>query len=126
MRRWLLLALLAILCAGASAPSAARRHRQGRERTIIDEFIALLSIPNVARDVSDMRRNARHIEKMFARRGVRTRLLEAPGAPPAIYGEILVPGARQTVLFYAHYDGQPVEPRSWDGIETMAALLAID
>jgi acetylornithine deacetylase/succinyl-diaminopimelate desuccinylase-like protein len=123
MQRRLLLALLAILCAGAGAPSAARRHRQDNERAIIDEFIALLSIPNVARDLGDMRRNAGHIEKMFARRGVRTRRLEVPGAPPALYGEIVVPGARQTVLFYAHYDGQPVEPRSWVGHAPFRPLL---
>jgi acetylornithine deacetylase/succinyl-diaminopimelate desuccinylase-like protein len=27
---------------------------------------------------------------------------------PAVYGEVLVPGAKQTLIFYAHYDGQPV------------------
>jgi acetylornithine deacetylase/succinyl-diaminopimelate desuccinylase-like protein len=123
MRRRLLLALLAFFCLAAGAPSAARRHRQASERAIIDELIALLSIPNVARNLDDMRRNAAHIAKMFARRGVRTRLLEAPGAPPAIYGELLVPGARRTVLLYAHYDGQPVDPASWVGHAPFRPLL---
>ncbi len=123
MRTRLLLALLALSCLAANAPSAARRYRRAHERPIIDELIALLSIPNVARDVGDMRRNAAHITKMFARRGVRTRLLEVPGAPPAIYGELNVPGARQTLLFYAHYDGQPVEPREWVGHAPFRPLL---
>jgi acetylornithine deacetylase/succinyl-diaminopimelate desuccinylase-like protein len=27
-----------------------------------------------------------------------------------------VPGAKQTLIFYAHYDGQPVNPDQWDKI----------
>jgi acetylornithine deacetylase/succinyl-diaminopimelate desuccinylase-like protein len=44
---------------------------------------------------------------------VKTRLLEVPGAPPAVYGEIGTPGAARTVVFYAHYDGQPLDPKEW-------------
>jgi acetylornithine deacetylase/succinyl-diaminopimelate desuccinylase-like protein len=48
------------------------------------------------------------------RRGFATRLLSAgPGTPPAVYGELKVPGARRTVVFYAHYDGQPVAQAGW-------------
>jgi acetylornithine deacetylase/succinyl-diaminopimelate desuccinylase-like protein len=35
---------------------------------------------------------------------------------PEVYGEVLVPGAKQTLIFYAHYDGQPVNPDQWDKI----------
>jgi acetylornithine deacetylase/succinyl-diaminopimelate desuccinylase-like protein len=34
--------------------------------------------------------------------------------PPAVYGEVLIPGAKQTLVFYAHYDGQPVNPAQWN------------
>src|SRR6185503_18102651 len=34
-------------------------------------------------------------------------------APPSVYGEVQVPGAKQTLIFYAHYDGQPVNPEQW-------------
>jgi acetylornithine deacetylase/succinyl-diaminopimelate desuccinylase-like protein len=34
-------------------------------------------------------------------------------AAPAVYGEVLVPGAKQTIIFYAHYDGQPVDSTKW-------------
>ena len=54
------------------------------------------------------RRNAEQIAASLKRRGVEARLLETPGAPPAVYGERLARGARRTVLVYAHYevDGQ--------------------
>jgi acetylornithine deacetylase/succinyl-diaminopimelate desuccinylase-like protein len=125
MRRRPLLAALALAAAltlpgsppaRADSPAgAARRYRQAHERAIVDEFIALLSIPNVAHRLADMRRNAAHITRMFEQRGVQTRLLEVEGAPPVVYGELRVPGARQTILFYAHYDGQPVDPSQWAG-----------
>ena len=33
--------------------------------------------------------------------------------PPVVYGEVNVPGAAKTIIFYAHYDGQPVNPSLW-------------
>ena len=32
-----------------------------------------------------------------------------------VYGEMRVPGARRTIVIYAHYDGQPVDPAQWKG-----------
>ena len=36
-----------------------------------------------------------------------------PKTPPAVYGEILVPGATRTLVLYTHYDGVPVTPANW-------------
>ncbi|MFN0120130.1 MAG: M20/M25/M40 family metallo-hydrolase, partial [Blastocatellia bacterium] len=44
-------------------------------------------------------------------------------APPVVYGEINVPGATRTLIFYAHYDGQPVEPAKWAGGDPFAPTL---
>src|SRR5258706_4586979 len=90
-----------------------RAWRQAHEHAILREFIDLLSLPNVAANLSDMRRNATHIQGLFEKRGVKARLLEALGSPPDIYGELPAPGSKQTVIFYVHYDGQPVEPEKW-------------
>src|SRR5262245_15374478 len=97
------------------AASAARTYRQAHEHEIIEEFVDLLSIPNVASDAPNIRRNAQLISRMLEKRGVKTRLLEVPEAPPVVFGEIDTPGATRTLIFYVHYDGQPVEPAKWAG-----------
>ena len=38
----------------------------------------------------------------------------AAGSNPVVYGEIKTPGAKHTIVFYAHYDGQPVNPADWE------------
>src|SRR5207302_5727045 len=40
-------------------------------------------------------------------------LLTVPGGPPAVYGELPSPGATRTLVLYAHYDGQPLDPKQW-------------
>jgi acetylornithine deacetylase/succinyl-diaminopimelate desuccinylase-like protein len=111
-------ALIWLACAAAAwaedpASSAARRWREAHERAIVDEFVQLLAIPNLARDSANIRKNAAAVSAVLERRGVKTRLLEVAGAPPAVYGEIAAPGATRTVTFYAHYDGQPLDPKEW-------------
>lgn len=110
------LALLALLLAAGERPptaEAARRYREANEARLIRAYAELLSIPNVASDRPNIRRNAEHIARLFAAAGARTELIEVDGANPAVYGEILTPGARRTLMFYAHYDGQPVIPERW-------------
>ncbi len=105
------------------AASAARAYRQAHEREIVAEFVNLLSIPNVASDTPNIRRNAKAISRMLEKRGVKTRLLEVPEAPPVVYGEINAPGATRTLIFYVHYDGQPVEPAKWVGGDPFKPIL---
>ena len=95
------------------AAVAARQWREAHEAVILQEFMDLLAIPNVASDSSNIRKNAAAVRQILEKRGVKTRLLEAAGAPPVVYGEILHSGAARTVVFYAHYDGQPLDPKEW-------------
>ena len=112
-----LLGLLLVLADPAAAQlapgAAAREWREAHERSILDEFFELLRIPNTADDPENLRRNAEAIAELFTRRGVRMQLLEEEEAPPVIYGELLAPDATETIVFYAHYDGQPVQPAEW-------------
>jgi acetylornithine deacetylase/succinyl-diaminopimelate desuccinylase-like protein len=83
---------------------------------IINEFSEFLSLPNVAADPAGQQRNAAFIMAMMNKRGIQNiQLLNAStqDAPPAVYGEVIIPGAKQTLIFYAHYDGQPVNPAQW-------------
>jgi acetylornithine deacetylase/succinyl-diaminopimelate desuccinylase-like protein len=94
--------------------SRVRAWRTAHEPEVLREFVEFLALPNLASDSAGIRRNARWIVDAFARRGVAMRLLESPaGGPPAVYGELRTPGATRTVVLYAHYDGQPVNPAQW-------------
>ncbi len=98
---------------GNPAASAARQWRVAHEREILNELIGLLTRPNLARDTVGIRANAMAVAAILQQRGVRTRLLEVEGAPPVVFGSIETPGATRTIVFYAHYDGQPVDPKEW-------------
>lgn len=100
-----------------SSPEAVRdrvrTYRQQHEVDILRSFADLLSIPNVASDSDNIRANAKRISGLFEARGFRTRLLTVAGSPPAIFGELSAPGAKRTIIWYAHYDGQPVDKSQW-------------
>ncbi len=110
------LAVAANAADSANAAAAARAYRTSAEAEILSEFSDLLTIPNLAATPDGLRKNAEWISRALQRRGITTRLLEHPGAPPVVYGERRAPNATaatRTVVFYAHYDGQPVEPENW-------------
>ncbi len=98
--------------AGQASFSEARQYRRSHEADIIAELVDLLSLPNVASDAANIRRNAAKLIEMMGRRGIQARLLEGRGSP-AVFGELKTPGATRTIGFYAHYDGQPVDPSKW-------------
>jgi acetylornithine deacetylase/succinyl-diaminopimelate desuccinylase-like protein len=95
------------------AARAARQFREANEKAILAEFIEFLAIPNLASDAPNIERNAAAIVAMFHRRGVATKVLRVDGAPPVVVGTLATPGASRTIAFYAHYDGQPVDPSQW-------------
>jgi acetylornithine deacetylase/succinyl-diaminopimelate desuccinylase-like protein len=116
----LAVALLLIFCIGcreAERPEPAASQANDTGATITEPGLAeladLMAIPNVASDTPNIRRNAERLVAMMRRRGLEVRFIEAEGAPPVVYGELMTPGARRTLLVYAHYDGQPVEPERW-------------
>ena len=91
--------------------------RKENETRIIDEYVKFVAIPNVTRDTSNILRNAAFIKMMMEQRGIKAEFLDGttPKVNPVVFGEIKVPGAKYTLSFYAHYDGQPVNPAKWTG-----------
>jgi acetylornithine deacetylase/succinyl-diaminopimelate desuccinylase-like protein len=89
---------------------------------IVTELVDLLSIPNVAADRANIRRNAEHLRGRLQKRGFAAELLET-GGNPLVYGELSVPGATRTLLLYSHYDGQPVDPKAWKQADPFVPVL---
>ncbi|MEJ7767525.1 MAG: M20/M25/M40 family metallo-hydrolase [Chitinophagaceae bacterium] len=112
-----------ILCLLADITSAQspriieiREYANQNRNNIIKEFVSFLSLPNVAKDTENIKKNAEFVMNLMTKRGIqKVQLLKAntAGVPPAVYGEVVVPGAKETLIFYAHYDGQPVNPAQW-------------
>lgn len=96
---------------GQEKPAGAFFKEQGS--ALLKEFTDFLSIPNVASDQAGIRRTAEAAAALLRRRGVEARLLEGEGCPPLVFGELPGRNANRTIIFYAHYDGQPVDPSQW-------------
>jgi acetylornithine deacetylase/succinyl-diaminopimelate desuccinylase-like protein len=117
----LLIALLpnAALAQKPTPPSPAqvaqevRDYRMDNEERIVRELSEFLSIPNVASDTPNIQKNAARLVEMLEARGIETHLLPISGRGPVVFGKLITPEANRTVIFYAHYDGQPVEAAAW-------------
>lgn len=110
--------LLGVACASAAHAqteglTAARAWREAHGARILADFAELLALPNVASDSANIRRNAEYIVDRLRAVGISAEALVLPGAPPVVYGELLVPGAARTIGLYAHYDGQPADSTQW-------------
>jgi acetylornithine deacetylase/succinyl-diaminopimelate desuccinylase-like protein len=87
------------------------------------EFFALLALPNDAINAADIVRNADWLEEAFRKRGFATHQL-ANNGKPLVFAQFATtaPNAR-TILFYMHFDGQPVIPAQWGQASPWAATL---
>ncbi len=110
--------LLALPTEGLGATAVRERvrdYRAGHEMEIVRELADLLRLPNVASDRANIERNAEKLVGVLQKRGIRTELFRTEDSPPVVYGELPTPEAKRTVVLYAHYDGQPVDPKQWAG-----------
>jgi acetylornithine deacetylase/succinyl-diaminopimelate desuccinylase-like protein len=105
-----------------------REWRQKNENRLLRDYMNFLSVPNIAADTASLLKNAGMIMEMLKTSGVQNVQLLEPvtkGAAPAVFGEVKTPGAKQTVIFYAHYDGQPVNPANWyKGLDPFKPVLS--
>jgi acetylornithine deacetylase/succinyl-diaminopimelate desuccinylase-like protein len=118
-RAALLLATTFITLASAFAQTlapaqAANTWTNAHRDDLTHQFSDFLAIPNVAATPEGLRRNADFLLAQLHQRNIDARLLEIPHAPAVVYAHIDTPGAQHTIVFYAHYDGQPVTPSEWD------------
>lgn len=97
----------------AEVVQAVREYRTANEDRIVRELREFLSIPNVASDAANIQKNAARLVEMLEARGIETHLFSIAGRGPVVFGKLETPGATRTVIFYAHYDGQPVDAKAW-------------
>jgi acetylornithine deacetylase/succinyl-diaminopimelate desuccinylase-like protein len=90
-----------------------REYRLANEDRIVRELVEFLSIPNIASDAPNIQKNADRLVEMLEARGIETHALVIPGRGPVLFGKLSAENAARTVIFYAHYDGQPVDPAAW-------------
>jgi acetylornithine deacetylase/succinyl-diaminopimelate desuccinylase-like protein len=97
----------------AQVAQEVRDYRMDNEDRIVRELSEFLSIPNIASDTPNIQKNAAHLVELLEARGIETHLLPISGRGPVVFGKLTTPEASRTVIFYAHYDGQPVDPAAW-------------
>jgi acetylornithine deacetylase/succinyl-diaminopimelate desuccinylase-like protein len=76
----------------------------------LKEYLAIPSISALPQHQADVRRCAEWTVEEMRRIGLQNvRLIETPGNP-VVYGDWLGADGAPTILFYGHYDVQPVDP----------------
>jgi acetylornithine deacetylase/succinyl-diaminopimelate desuccinylase-like protein len=74
---------------------------------------SLVRIPSVSFpgfDPENVRRSAEATRRILQASGMDARIIEVPGAHPAVLGSLAPPEGAPTVLLYAHHDVQPEGP----------------
>jgi acetylornithine deacetylase/succinyl-diaminopimelate desuccinylase-like protein len=106
-----------------TAAEAASQYTSAHKSELTQEFSKFLAMPNVAADPAGLKANADWLIEMLKQRGIEAQLLSIPGVPSVVYGQKIVPAAKHTIVFYAHYDGQPVTPSEWENGSPFTPVL---
>ncbi|TXF88310.1 M20/M25/M40 family metallo-hydrolase [Neolewinella aurantiaca] len=108
MLRFLPVFFLSLLCTCVSAQKTLNQ----RTLESLDAYQAFLSIPNDARIEGQLEPNLVWLETEFGKRGFKAERLKNAGLDLLLLS-YTIPDARETVLFYGHADGQPVDVTKW-------------
>ena len=114
------LALAALMLATASSASDSdlyrdvEAYRSKHESQIVEELAELVRVRSLAADRAGLGAAADLLVKKLEARGFdATQWTSEAGGAPLVFGALNGSGAKHTVVFYAHYDGQPVTPSQW-------------
>jgi acetylornithine deacetylase/succinyl-diaminopimelate desuccinylase-like protein len=121
MRRALRALLAALACGAVLTPAGASdlskqvtAYRREHEAEILERLDALTRLRSVAAHPEGIVAAANWLQQELTARGFEAVQFTAKsGSPPVVFGVYEVPGAKRTVVYYAHYDGQPVTPSQW-------------
>ena len=113
-----LIGLLLTLCAWSTGAVAQIDLPDG----FIAELREFLALPNDANNYADMQRNLQWLVKAFNARNFATRDMSTSNYS-LLFAERGAPNAEHTILFYFHYDGQPVDRSQWNQADPYQAVL---
>jgi acetylornithine deacetylase/succinyl-diaminopimelate desuccinylase-like protein len=110
--------LLAVLWSGGARADSlngdVRAWRLAHEKEIVANLADLVRLRSVAADPAGLAATAAWLEGELKRRGFDAKQLSGgTNSASAVFGALDTPGAKRTVVYYAHYDGQPVTPSEW-------------
>lgn len=115
---------LALACLAVSGSARAddvglftdiEHYRLAHESQIVSELAELTRMRSVAADQAGLAAAADLLVKRLKERGFDAKQWTgAPGSAPLVFGAFNGSAAKRTVVFYAHYDGQPVTPSQWN------------
>jgi acetylornithine deacetylase/succinyl-diaminopimelate desuccinylase-like protein len=107
---------MALLASAQAADLSAQvdAYRHTHETAIVDQLAEFVRLKSVAADPEGLQAAAHFLEQSLQSRGFDVKALTAvPGMAPVVFGALKSPHAKRTVIYYAHYDGQPVTPSQW-------------
>lgn len=92
---------------------SARSYAQDNRARFLDELKGLIRIPSISAvpaHAADVRRAADWLLDHLRALGFQSEIIPLEGGHPMVYGEWMKFAGKPTVLFYGHYDVQPVDP----------------
>ena len=103
------LLLAALLIATPALAFDTTPWRAAHEAQVVGQLDELVRLPSVAANPKGLADTAQRLTALLAERDFKT---QSWGTPAVVFGRLDV-GAKRTVVFYAHYDGQPVTVSQW-------------
>ncbi|MES3024352.1 MAG: M20/M25/M40 family metallo-hydrolase [Pseudomonadota bacterium] len=110
-------AVCAVALSGAclAQPATLMDEQQIRKAAVASfpEYLEFLTLPNDAlAGGDDLKKNAQWLAPVLEKRGFSVRQVDNNGRP-IVFAALPSDPAKKTVLFYFHFDGQPVIPAQW-------------
>src|SRR5262245_31572025 len=118
-----LIGLTALAALGNAAAGELREQVEIAVQRNFAEYLDLVRIPNVPARPADIQRNAEFLSRAFERRGFAVRLVTNPAGRPVVLAELALRPGLPTLLFYIHYDGQPVVPAEWSQADPFVPVV---
>ena len=126
MRTQIVVCALALAVAPAQAADTGRAYAEKHRTQIVDELLKLAAVPDLHGNVAQLNKNVPVLADMMKQRGLNPEIWSTPDGISELFGEKTVPGAKKTLLFYIHYDGQPVDPKRWAQPDPFVPVIRSD